>query len=321
MHQTGKKYDFRSPTFQIDISPKVAENEIPVNHIEWIYNGTNIDHDKLSLSRTIHYNDDNKGKIEVQARTGNPMAEKYKKVNVEWMDRTYNVISFANKLDEFLKAFQIINEVSKKIGKVIPCEAALFKDVGRNLTWQWTEENLEDEESRHILQEKLFQFILSANDIAKLRCGKKLGTSVFGKSFELGELYGEIGIGANVIIENGTIYYLENGKLYKKVKKGQGGIEVKGEVGLAVGAGYKENDKLIIGAFGGGKVNITGGGRIQYPYKGDENKMAVDAYVNPLMYNFTIETKLGPLNKEFSYSGILIDMKIESEPIIINLQK
>lgn len=114
---------------------------------------------------------------------------------------------------------------------------------------------------------------------------------------------------------------MENEKLYKKVKRGQGGIEVKGEVGLVVGTGYKENDKLIIGAFGGGKINITGGRRIQYPYKGDENKMAVDAYVNPLMYNFTFETKLGPLNKEFSYSGILIDIKIESEPIIINLQK
>lgn len=49
--------------------------------------------------------------------------------------------------------------------------------------------------------------------------------------------------------------------------------------------------------------------------------MAVDAYVNPLMYNFIIETKLGPLNKEFSYSGILIDTKIESESIIINLQE
>lgn len=79
VHQTGKKYDFRSPTFEIDISPKVPVDEIPINHIEWIYNGTKIDHDKLSLSRTIHYNDDNKGKIEVQARTGNPMAGEYKK--------------------------------------------------------------------------------------------------------------------------------------------------------------------------------------------------------------------------------------------------
>lgn len=311
IHKTGKSSDTRFTKFQIDISPKVAEDEIPTNHIEWIYNGTNIDHDKLSLSRTIHYKGENKSNIEVQARTGNPMAGEYKKVKVEWVDRNYNVISFVNKLDEFLKVFQIINEVSKKFGKVIPCEAALLKDIGRNLTWQWTTENKEDEKSRHILQEKKFEFIVSADNIAYLKCGKELKVSAFGKSFELGKLYAEIGIGANVIIENEEIYYLETNKLQSENKKSAGGIEVKGEIGLTVGGGYKQDGKLLIGAYGGGKINITGGGKVEYPYNGNKNLINFEAYINPLLYNFTAEVKLGPLNKELSFSGILIDTRIK----------
>ena len=48
--------------------------------------------------------------------------------------------------------------------------------------------------------------------------------------------------------------------------------------------------------------------------------MGVNAYINPVMYNVTAEVKLGPLSKELSYSGILIDTRIESDPIIIDLK-
>ncbi|GIM53332.1 hypothetical protein CAPN004_23610 [Capnocytophaga cynodegmi] len=171
VHQTGKKYDFRSPTFQIDISPKVIENEIPTNHIEWIYNGTNIDHDKLSLSRTIHYNDDNKGKIEVQARTGNPMAEKYKKVNVEWVKEDRSKFSFnlgtpnvPDKMKKIFELTQAMEKIAQKIDKIpflkrtqknerpnnalgfhfyaIPCEIESF--------------NEEDKESRYYYRRKIY---------------------------------------------------------------------------------------------------------------------------------------------------------------------
>ncbi|MFK8298975.1 hypothetical protein ACI76O_11490 [Capnocytophaga cynodegmi] len=156
VHQTGKEYDFRSTSFQIDINPKIPENEIPTNHIEWIYNGTNIDHDKLSLSRTIHYNDDNKGKIEIQARTGNPMAEKYKKVNVEWVEERRRDASFMppavnhtiqtlNKdvLDRLQKA---VNQMTKTLGiDDLKVEINPIKIKGETY-------NEQDKDSRHYFE-------------------------------------------------------------------------------------------------------------------------------------------------------------------------
>ncbi len=41
-------------------------------------------------------------------------------------------------------------------------------------------------------------------------------------------------------IENTDIYYLESHKLHSKNKKGASDIEVKGEVGLTLGGGYKK---------------------------------------------------------------------------------
>lgn len=64
-------------------------------------------------------------------------------------------------------------------------------------------------------------------------------------------------------VENRDIYYLGSHKLHSKNKKGASDIEVKGEVGLTLGGSYKKNGELIIGAYGSGKVNVTGGGKIE----------------------------------------------------------
>lgn len=69
----------------------------------------------------------------------------------------------------------------------------------------------------------------------------------------------------------------------------------------------------------GTNTSITGGGKIEYPYKGDNNIMGATLYINPLMYTLKASVKMGPLDKEFEYSNILWNLKLESSPVLINL--
>ena len=301
----------------VDANPTISINEIHPEKLQWKIN--NITDNKLKGKERFTLSLTEKGDKTITSIAGHPKTNS-QNAQVKWVDNNYKIVSFNHKIEGLLKITNILNNVSKKVEKVLPCSISLLKGIGKNLTWQSTTENIEDEYSRYILQENKFEFILSADNIASLKCSKELGISVFGKSFELGELYAEISIGANMGIENTDIYYLESHKLHSKNKKGASDIEVKGEVGLTLGGGYKKNGELIIGAYGGGKVNVTGGGKIEYPYNENSYKMGVNAYINPVMYNFTAEVKLGPLSKELSYSGILIDTRIESDPIIIDLK-
>ena len=301
----------------VDANPTISINEIHPEKLQWKIN--NITDNKLKGKERFTLSLTEKGDKTITSIAGHPKTNS-QNAQVKWVDNNYKIVSFNHKIEGLLKITNILNNVSKKVEKVLPCSISLLKGIGKNLTWQSTTENIEDEYSRYILQENKFEFILSADNIASLKCSKELGISVFGKSFELGELYAEISIGANMGIENTDIYYLESHKLHSKNKKGASDIEVKGEVGLTLGGGYKKNGELIIGAYGGGKVNVTGGGKIEYPYNENSYKMGVNAYINPVMYNFTAEVKLGPLSKELSYSGILIDIRIESDPIIIDLK-
>ena len=195
-----------------------------------------------------------------------------------------------------------------------------IENVDRNLTFQWKSYNEEDDISRHVLSHKEFEFSISAPNIASLKCGKRLGVSVFGYGIELGELYIQFSAGANIGILNDEIYYYENNRFKEKKTSGKGGIEAKREAGITIGGGLKDDKgELIIGAYGGGTVSITGGGRVEYPYNNSTSQIGAIFYIDPLMYNFTAEVKMGPLSKSFTYSEVLWDVRIEKK-VTINFE-
>lgn len=153
-----------------------------------------------------------------------------------------------------------------------------------------------------------------------MKCGKKLAISVFGYNLDLGEIYAQLGAGLNISILNDEVFYHEGNKFKEKNVLSNGGIKVKGEVGLTIGGGVRDdNGNLIVGVVGGGKINITGGGKIEYPYNGNNDEILGELYINPLMYAFTATVKLGPLDKDFTYSDILWDIR-KVKKVIYNME-
>lgn len=237
-----------------------------------------------------------------------------KEVKVKWIDEEKQTKSFTSKISGVLKVVDLLNVVSDKVSKVAPCKASIFKDWdNKSFVWKNDIFNEQDKKSRHILKTDRFEFQLKVSDIGKLECGEKIGASAFGYDFILGEIYFKLAMGADVSIRKDDIYYYENSQLKEKRNSTQGGLSVKGEVGIkgTIGKEQKDDNGMKWSITYAGNASITGGGKFEYPYKGDDNTIAIIAYINPLMYTFKAGVKLGPLDKEIEYSNILWNTKIE----------
>ena len=307
------KNEKRNTKFEVTISPNLNADSIEKDKIQWIYNTTHLtDNDgKTKIEKNIVENDD----VNVSVKAGMPSADE-KKVDVEWVKEDRTVKDFTTQIEGFFNLFKAVNKISDAAAIVTPCNVNFLKNINGGLTFQWQSYNDEDKVSRHALKHDEFTFSINAPNIASLKCGKRLGVSVFGYDLSLGELYIQFSAGANIGISSDEIYYYENNKFKEKQTQARGGIEAKGEAGITIGGGLKDDKgELIIGAYGGGSVSITGGGRVEYPYNNKTNQMRAVFYIDPLMYNFTAEVKMGSLSKSFTYSEVLWDIKIEEDVI------
>jgi hypothetical protein len=270
----------------------------------------------LSFSPTDLENEKN---ATIKVSAGNP-DEKTKSVNVKWVEQKKESVSFASKISGLLKILELINTVSEKVGTVAPCKASFLKDFNNSLVWKKEKFNEEDKKSRHVLDTKRFEFQLKANDLALLECSKKIGVSAFGYNINLGEIYVKLGVGSDITIRNDKVYYYEGTKFNKDYNSTLGRLTVKGELGLKGNIGNEKDENGTEWAIKyGANTSITGGGKIEYPYKGDNNVMGGVLYINPLIYTLKASVKMGPLDKEFEYSNILWNLKLESKPCLINL--
>ncbi|MEC3908207.1 hypothetical protein VOI54_14345 [Tamlana sp. 2201CG12-4] len=310
--------DVKTVKYGLHIDPKLELNLMPPSSIEWSYDGESqyFSTAKTNVTRSLEESDNI---ITTSVNAGNPNALE-KSVDVEWVDEYKETKSYANKIKNFLKFFKVVNEVSDVASTVMPCQADFFKNFDKKIIFKWINFNREDNISRHILETKRFQFEAAADNIIELKCGKRLAVSVFGYSLGLGEIYAQLGAGLNVSILKDEIFYHEGNQFKEKKILSNGGIKVKGEVGLTIGGGVKDDEgNLIVGVVGGGKINITGGGKIEYPYKGNKHEILGRLYINPLMYAFTATVKLGPLDKDFTCSDILWNIRKVKE-VIYNME-
>lgn len=270
-----------------------------------------------TITRTVEEEEDI---IRTKVKAGYP-AEKEMYVDVQWVDQDLNVVSYANKINQLMKVFELVNDVSDKMATVAPCQITILQDLNRNIKFQWSNYNIEDRYSRQAHKVAKFEFIGSVGNLVKLKCGKKLAISVFGYGLDLGEIYAQLSAGLNASIVNADYFLCEDDSFLESKTYGTGGLLVAGEVGLTIGGGLKNDDgTLMVGLVGGGRVFITGGGRLEYPYQGNNNVVGVVFFINPLQYAFTAEAKMGSLSKIFEYKSTLIDMKLEKE-ITIQLNK
>jgi Fibronectin type III domain len=310
--------DAKNTEFKITNTPNIPIEEIPKENIKWKLNNTDYTEGTGILSFSKYVNE--KKDVKVTGITGFPNSSS-KSVNVKWVDEKKQFTSFASKISGLLKVLELINTVSEKVEKVAPCKAVFLKDFNNSLVWKKENFNQEDNDSRHILDIKRFEFQLKASDLALLECSKKMGVSAFGYEINLGEIYVKVGVGSEITIRNDKIFYHENEKFLKDRNTSSGGLTVKGELGLRGNIGTTETDAngTQWGIKYGANTSITGGGKIEYPYKGDNNVMGAILYINPLIYTLKASVKMGPLDKEFEYSDILWNLKLEKTvPINLN---
>ena len=306
----------RNTQFEITINPKLTATEIEKERIQWTYNTAHLEENdgKTKIEQNIVEQDD----ANVSVKAGYPTLNE-KSVDVKWINENRTVKDLSLKIKGFFDLFKTVNKISDAAA-IVPgarCEVNFLEKIDRDLTFQWQSYNKEDGISRHILKYDEFTFKIKAPNIASLECGPKLSISAFGYKMELGKLYIKFSAGANIGIVSKDIYYYESNKFKEKQTSAIGGIEAKGEAGIEIGGGLKDDKgELIIGAYGGGKVSITGGGRLEYPYNNNTNQIRAVLYIDPLMYNFTAEVKMGPLSKKFTYSEVLWNIRIENERII-----
>ncbi|RSC93666.1 fibronectin type III domain-containing protein [Tenacibaculum singaporense] len=312
LHPPTPYEDYKKVKYGIKINPKLKEKEIPKYNIQWSFD-TNKKPDyygKKTFTRNLRARD---VKYVTTVNTGYPNKLE-KSIDVKWIKEKKEVKSLSNKLKNFLSFFEVVNEVSEQAGKVMPCKAKFFEDFDRNLKMQWVNFNKEDKNSRHIIEVERFEFGADIANLATLECGKELTVSVFGYKLDIAKVYAKLGAGLNVSILRDKNYYYEGNKFVDEVNFSQGGVKITGEAGLKAGVGIKdENGKMIVGAEAGGKIDITGGGKIIYPYEGNADIIAGEAYINPLMYSFTATAKLGPLDKEFKFSDILWNIRYKKQ--------
>ena len=292
-------------------------NKIPPEYLTWKIDGRADDY-KNGVSKFNVLISENKINTTISNKAGFPDMTN-KEVKVKWVDEKKQFISFASKISGLLKILEIINSVSEKVEKIAPCKATFLKDFNNSLVWKKENFNQEDNKSRHILDIKRFDFQLKASDLALLECSKKMGVSAFGYDINLGEIYVKLGVGLEVVIRNDKIYYLENQRFLKDKNTSSGGFTIKGELGLRGNIGTEEDENgTQWGIKYGANTSITGGGKIEYPLGGDNNVMGAFLYINPLMYTLKASVKIGPLDKEFEFSDILWNLKLE-KVISINL--
>ncbi len=317
LDQKGITDESRKINYSVVTDPKLKNNYGKYD-IVWDYNenGPRPNFGEINIHRYLKESNE----ISTTGVKAGYPDKSYKKVDVLWVLEKKKVKSFANKIKNFLSFFKVVNDVSEKVSKVMPCEVSLLKDFDKNLKFQDVNFNKEDKISRHLIEVERFQFDVEASNIAKLKCGKKIKFKTFGYVIDIAEAYVQLGAGLNVSIIKDDNYYYEQHQFIDKNKFSQGGVKVSGEAGLKAGLGVKnDKGKMIVGVEGGGKVDITGGGKIIYPYKENEDLIAGELYLNPLMYSFTLTAKLGPLDKEFKHSDILWNIRMKRK-VIYNMK-
>ena len=300
-------------SYNIALSPDTHEDKFESLDIVWSY----VDQTKSknqqkefgikSISRNLleDYNI-----LSTSVSAGFP-EKKTKSIDVKWVDQKMQVKNLTNKFVDFLSFFKLVNEVSDMVETVAPCNTSFLEGFDRNIIWRWTTFNEEDILSRHILETKRFEFAIESPNLASFSCEKGLGVTAFGYEFSLGKIYFDFSAGANISIRDEDVYYLENYNKKDDYTYVQGGITASGKGGLKGGIGHKDEDGTTIGIYYDANLNVTGGGRIEYPYLGNADLIAGLLYIDPLMYNFIAIAKLGPLDKEFTYSDILWDIRIQ----------
>jgi hypothetical protein len=314
----------REVRYEHEINPDLDRRQYSDLDIVWSYQDQTINQNlqqEFGIKKITRELIEGDKVLRTSVSSGYPdVNEKELSVDVQWIESKKQVLNMTDKFKKFLDFFKVVNEVSDAVETVAPCETSFLENFDRNMTWQWVTFNAEDPESRHVLETKRFEFAIDAANIASFGCKKGLAVSVFGYSVSLGEIYFNFSAGANISIRNDEIFYVENQQQKDKYTYTQGGIKVSGKGGIKGGVGHKDEDgKTVVGIFYDANVDITGGGRIVYPYKGNSDEIAGVLYINPLMYNFIATAQLGPLAKDFKYSDILWDIR-KQKRVVYNME-
>ncbi|MDY0779351.1 fibronectin type III domain-containing protein [Tenacibaculum sp. IB213877] len=321
INPTGFSETHKKVKFESLLDNDLAEDEIFSQSFVWSYKDLSYDYAPFQANdfgvKTIERNlPESDNVITTTLEAGYPEKNK-KSIDVKWIDKNSETKSLGNKLNNILKVLEILNTASEKIGKVAPCTPTTIKDLDTGIKFQWANFNKEDENSRHVVDVERFEFSGSISDLAGISCKKELSIEYWNRELSLGKISAGISCGLSASIKTDKKYYHENGELFKEEKFGDGSFTITGSITISAGPTIKdENGDVLIGVEGAAGVQITGGGKVSYPYSDNDDLIAFEAFLNPLQYSFNLTVKLGPLDKSFPYSGNLWDTRLSKEVIL-----
>lgn len=304
------KDEERNTQFEITINPNLKTTEIEKDRIQWTYSTKRLttDDGKIKIEKSIVENDDAK----VSVKAGYPSTNT-KTVDVKWVDGYDVNTDLVEKFNKIIVFLQEFNNISKKFGKVISCEASVLRDFNalrqqKRVSLNMRLYNKENDDDREICSIKEVTVKLNSADLATLKCSKSIGIGPIslGNAFISGNLGADIDFKYRLNISNETKKATSNG-------------DVSGGLKLTFKGGLETNPEFAEYIYATANLNVSVGTKTIWPYKNDDSKVGSYFYVGNtnLTLQGYVDCWLTGGREDFNFSLVVFESKWESSTRLI----